>query len=331
MAQRRATMKDVASAAGVSVMTVSRVVNNIPTVDPDLAKRVREVAKRLAFEPNGVARDLRSGVEQSTIGLVIEDLANPFYSALAKGVEEIARSHEALLITASSEENSDRERDVILELCRRRVAGLIVVPAAGSHRYLNDQIELGTPIVSVDRPLPDVQADSVLIDNFGGAVAGTQRLIAAGHKRIAVLGFTEETYTVSERLRGVSFAMQEAGLKLDPNLVRLGALKEEQAAAEVASLLEIADPPTALFCCNNRMTVGAIDEVDRRGVAIDIVGFDEVAFGNFLPVPVTFITYDVEQLARRAAELLFKRIDGYVGPARTTTLRTVLVTRGRRR
>jgi LacI family transcriptional regulator len=176
-----------------------------------------------------------------------------------------------------------------------------------------------------------VESDAVLIDNFGGAVAGTDRLLAAGHRRIAVLGFTREAYTVAERLRGIEHAMAEAGVDLDPALVRLGALKEDQAAAEVASLLELPDPPTAIFCCNNRMTIGAVDEVDRRGADIDIVGFDEVSYASFLPTPVTLITYDVEQLARRAAEMLFKRIDGRGGTPRTMTIRTVLVTRGRRR
>lgn len=317
-------MKDVARTAGVSVMTVSRVINDTGSVNEEMAERVRAAARQLAFEPNGVARDLRNGTEQSMIGLVIEDLANPFYSLLAKTVEGVAREHDSLLITASSEEDSVREREVVLELARRRVAGLIVVPAAGSHAFLRDQVELGTPAVLVDRLLADVEADAVLIDNFGGAKRGADWLLDRGHSSIAVLGFSDQIHSVAQRLEGVRVALADRGLALDPGLVRLGALDERTAAQGMASLLDLANPPSAVFCSNNRMTIGAIQEVARRNAQVDIVGFDDVAFAEFLPVPVVLITYDIERLASQAAELLFSRIKGFAGPPRTVTVPTSL-------
>lgn len=317
-------MKDVAKAAGVSVMTVSRVINNTGTVNDEMAERVRAAARTLAFEPNGVARDLRYGSEQSMVGLVIEDLANPFYSLLAKTVENVAREHDSLLITASSEEDSRRERDVVLELARRRVAGLIVVPAAGSHTFLREQVELGMPTVLVDRLLPDVEADAALIDNFGGARRGTEWLLDRGHTSIAVLGFSDQIYSVAERIRGVKAALGSRGLGPDSLLVRLGALDEQTAAREVSLMLDAENPPTAFFCSNNRMTLGAIAEVAARNAPAEILGFDDVPYANFLPLPVALVTYDIEQLARSAAELLFSRIEGFSGPTRSLTVGTRL-------
>lgn len=327
---RRPTMRDVAQAAGVSVMTVSRVINNEPTVHPDYIDRVLKAAVQLGFRRNNLARDLRAGRETATIGLVTEDLRNPFYSQLAREIEQVARSHDTLLITGSSEEDPAREQELIVELCHRRVDGLIVVPTASNHVFCRTEIDLGTPMVFLDRKPEGIEADTVLIDNVGGAAAGTERLIARGHRRIAVIGYEQDLYTIAERTRGFRAAMEAAGLEVDESLLRFGAFTTEQAAAEAAALLDGPNPPTGFFCCNNRMTVGVVEELDRRRAEVDIVGFDDIDFGKFLPMPVTLIGYSVEQFGRRAAEMLFRRIRGYRGRPQTSIIRTNLITRGRR-
>lgn len=326
--RRRATMRDVAERAGVSVMTVSRVVNGQSTVHPELAARVIESAKALDFEPNRTARNLRSGGRPGTIGLIIEDLANGFYSRVARVVEEQARERGFLLMSASSQEDPSREREVALELVRRDVAGLIIVPTAGDHSYLASPIARGLSVVFVDRPAEGVTADTIVIDNYGGAKAGVSRLIRAGHRRIAVLGFTLETFTVAERVRGFRSAMAEAGLAVEESLVMLGNLSEEEAVRETGALMDLFDPPTAFFCVNNLMTMGVVEELHRRGIERDVVGFDEISFAKFLPMPVTYIGYDINDLARSASRMLFARIAGELSPIRTSTLPTTLSVAG---
>lgn len=202
----RPTMKDVAARAGVGLKTVSRVVNGEPGVTPDTERRVQEAIEALGFRRNDSARVLRKG-RTATVGLVLEDLADPFYGPLNRAVEEVARTHGALLINGSSAEDPDRERELALALCARRVDGLIVIPAGDDHRYLEPEIRAGVATVFVDRPAGRIEADVVLSDSFGGARDGVAHLIAGGHRRIGFIGDHPRIHTATERLRGYRAAM----------------------------------------------------------------------------------------------------------------------------
>lgn len=173
----RPTMKDVAARAGVGLKTVSRVVNGEAGVTPDTERRVQEAIEALGFRRNDSARVLRKG-RTASIGLVLEDLADPFYGPLNRAVEEVARAHGALLINGSSAEDPEREQELVLALCARRVDGLIVIPAGDDHRYLEPEIAAGVATVFVDRPAGKIDADMVFSDNFGGARDGVAHLIA---------------------------------------------------------------------------------------------------------------------------------------------------------
>src|ERR1700761_3502685 len=183
----RPTMKDVAARAGVGLKTVSRVVNGEPGVTPDTERRVQEAIEALGFRRNDSARVLRKG-RTASIGLVLEDLADPFYGPLSRAVEEVARAHGALLINGSSAEDPDREQELALALCARRVDGLVIIPAGDDHRYLEPEIKAGVATVFVDRPAGRIDADVVLSDSFGGARDGIAHLIAHGHRRIGFIG-----------------------------------------------------------------------------------------------------------------------------------------------
>lgn len=325
----RPTMYDVALLAGVSVKTVSRVVNNEPTVRQEYADRVLAAVVELGFRRNEVARSLRSGRSTATVGLVIEDLSNPFYAQVASEIEQVARSHGTFLVTSSSEEDPARERELITSLCQRRVDGLIVVPTDGDHSYCRAEIDMGTPMVFLDRRPRRLSADTVVIDNRGGARSGTEALLSRKHKRIAVIGHTRQTATMRERVSGVEDAIADAGRSLDRRLVRLGPLSPAEAAGEAADMLDGPRPPTAFFACNNLMTVGIVQELWRRGAVADVVGFDDVQFADFFPRQVGLVTYDLGQLARRAAELLFERIRGSRRPVQHAVIPTRLIMRGR--
>jgi LacI family transcriptional regulator len=319
--QGRPTMVDVARQAGVSLKTVSRVVNGSPQVQAELAERVRAAIADLGFRRNHLASALRSGQQTATIGLVIEEIANPFYATIAATVAEVSRSHDTLLITASSEEDPTREEVLLRDLCARRVDGLIIVPAGYDHSFLRSEVERGVPVVFLDRPAGGLVADTVLLDNRGGARSGVQRLLAAGHHRVAVLLDSIDVYTMRERLAGAQDAM--------PSLVvRAGVRDPDKAASVVASLASSASPPTAYVCLNNRITVGALRELWRRGSDAELLGFDDFELSYLMPRRFTVIAYDTAALARIAADLLFARIAGDASQPQTLVLPTHLVERG---
>ncbi len=327
-AKVRPTMTDVAAAAGVSLKTVSRVVNDEPGVRPETAALVHEAIAQLGFRRNDMARALRRGQRSRTLGLVIEDVSNPFYSAITRGVEEVARKRGLLVIAGSSDEDPQRERDLVRLLCERRVDGVLVVPAGDDHRYLLPELHVDTRAVFIDRPPGNIDADVVLLDNVGGARSAVAHLLAHGHRRIAMVGDEPTIFTAVERLRGYREALVAAGLAVDDSLIRVGAHDAEAAEAATAELLSLPQPPTALFSGNNRITIGALRDLARNGRRVALVGFDDLELAEMLAVPATVVAYDAAELGRQAAELLVQRLAGDDRPPRRVVLPTTLIARG---
>ncbi|MEU8827737.1 LacI family DNA-binding transcriptional regulator [Streptomyces sp. NPDC048636] len=326
----RPTMKDVAARAGVGLKTVSRVVNGEPGVTPDTERRVREAITALGFRRNDSARILRKG-RTASIGLVLEDLADPFYGPLSRAVEEVARAHGALLINGSSAEDPDREQELVLALCARRVDGLVVIPAGHDHRYLAPEIAAGVATVFVDRPAGRIDADAVVSDSFGGAREAVAHLIAHGHRRIGFLGDQPSIHTAAERLRGYRAAMAEAGLPVKDSWVSLGPTDPVRVRAAATAALEAAEPVTALFAGNNRVTVTVVRVLAERPAPappVALVGFDDFELADLLSPAVTVVAQDAAQLGRTAADLLFRRLDGAGGEPRRVVLPTRLIPRG---
>lgn len=321
----RPTMKDVAARAGVGLKTVSRVVNGEPGVTADTERRVQEAIESLGFRRNDSARVLRKG-RTASIGLVLEDLADPFYGPLSRAVEEVARAHGALLINGSSAEDPEREQELALALCARRVDGLIVIPAGDDHRYLEPEIKAGVATVFVDRPAGRIDADVVLSDSFGGARAGVAHLIAHGHRRIAFIGDQPRIHTAVERLRGYRTAMEDAGLGIDDAWVALGSTAPARVEEAVKSVLAGPDPVTAIFAGNNRVTVTAVRVLAGHDRRVALVGFDDIELADLLGI--TVIAQDAAMLGRTAAERLFRRLDGANDEPAQVALQTVLIPRG---
>ncbi|MEV6202831.1 LacI family DNA-binding transcriptional regulator [Streptomyces sp. NPDC051771] len=324
----RPTMKDVAARAGVGLKTVSRVVNGEPGVTPETEGRVREAIDALGFRRNDSARVLRKG-RTATVGLVLEDLADPFYGQLSRAVEEVARAHGTLLINGSSAADPGREQELALTLCARRVDGLIVIPAGDDHRYLEPEMRAGVATVFADRPAGLIDADAVLSDGFGGAREGVAHLIAHGHRRIGFVGDRPRIHTAAERLRGYRAAMEDAGLPVDERWVASGSTDPERVAAALTAMLSGPEPVTALFAGNNRVTVTAVRVLAGRAAGahpVALVGFDDVELGDVLGV--TVIAQDPAALGRTAAELLFRRLDGPAEAPRRVVIGTRLLARG---
>lgn len=321
-------MVDVARHAGVSLKTVSRVINKAPHVQQSLVDRVLTSADELGFRRNRLASTLRSGQLTATVGLLIEEIANPFYATIAGVAADVARAHDTLLITASSEEDPEREAQLLRDLCSRRVDGLLVVPAGADQSFLRAEVDMGIPVVFLDRPASGLVADTVLLDNRGGSRTAVASLLAEGHHRIGFLLDSLAVYTMAERLSGAKEALRAARVPFDATLVREGVGDPAAAGRAVADLLHQPDPPTALFCLNNRITVGAVAQLHHMGSDAALVGFDDFELSHLMPRPLRVVAYDTREMARQAAELLFERIAGKRTDAVTITLSTQLVTRG---
>ena len=319
-------MRDVALAAGVSLMTVSRVINGESGVAPGTAARVERAVAELGYQRNDIARHLRQKSRTSrTIGLVVDDLANPFYSIMARAVEDEAYRRGYLVLLGSTNDDPARERALVTAFSARQVDGLILVPTSGNQRALAAP---GTPVVCADRVARGLDVDTVTVDNRGGARQAVAHLLDQGHRRIAYLGDRRDIWTLRERYAGYRDAYAAARLVPDRTLARHGLRSRPAAATATEELLALPDPPTALFCANDLITMGAIDGLGAGTGRVALVGFDDFPLADKLSPPVTVVSQDPGTVGATAAQLLFSRIDGHAAPPRSVVLMTRFVPRG---
>jgi LacI family transcriptional regulator len=328
---RRPTMREVAAVAGVSLSTVSRALSADPKVDPKLAERVHAAVAMLGYRRDVTATTLRRADRLSaSIGLVFDDVANPFHATLHRGIEDVARAREVLAFAGSSDEDGERERDLVQAFLSRRVDGLVIVPAGADHSYLLRDREAGVGLVFVDRPPTFIDADVVLSDHAGGARTATEHLLGAGHRRIGYLGDRQRIASAAERLRGHREALAAHGVAFDPALVRLELHDSAMAREATLELLAGDDPPTAVFTAQNLITIGAVEALRARGDQhrVALVGFDDITLADAVDPGLTVVAQDPRAIGRAAAELLFARLDGDAGPSRRIELPTTLIPRG---
>ncbi len=325
---KRTTLRDVAREAGVSIKTVSRVVNREPLVNEATAARVAAVVEKLGYRPNELARSLK-GQRSRTIGLVIDDVSNPFMAICAQAIEAVAREHGYALILCDSHADLREESTYIGLLMQRRVDGLLIVPARGHDSHLKVEQEAGLPVVAFDRPAEGLSADTVLVENRQGTREATEHLIEHGHERIAFVGDVRHFYTARKRLEGYKEALEAARLRplhaLDVHTIGQG----EEA---VKGFLDAPDPPTALFAANILTTLGALRAIEDLGLSIPedvaVIGFDDFELAHVLRPRFTLVRQPAAELGRRSAQLLFDRLDSKDDPGpRRIVLPTELVVR----
>ena len=324
-------MREVAALAKVSIKTVSRVVNREPGVSPALARRVMSASERLDYRHNLTASSLRrSDGRSATIGVVLEDVANPFSSALHRSIEDVAVERGVLVLAGSSDEDESRERRLVRAFGSRRVDGLIIQPAGHDHSYLLAERKAGTAIVFVDRPPGFLDADTVLTDNAAGVRRGVKHLASHGHKRIAFLGDLRTISTAAERLRGYKEELTALRIAFDERLVRLDLRGIEKAEAATTALLALKPRPTALLTGQNLVTIGAFRALRRAGLhtKVALVGFDDILLADLLVPGITVIAQDPGAIGRTAAEVMFRRLDGDRSPFQQHIVVTKIITRG---
>jgi len=324
-------MRDVAALAKVSLKTVSRVVNGETGVSPRLAKRVMTARDRLGYRHDLTASSLRRSDGRSlTIGVVLEDVSNPFASTLHRAIEDVAVERRVLVLAGSSDEDEDRERQLVSAFVSRRVDGLIIQPSSHDHSYLHTERRAGTPVVFVDRPPSFLDADAVVTDNAAGIRGAVRHLVEQGHRRIAYLGDMRSIATAAERHQGYVEELAEQKIGVDATLVRLDLRGIEKAEAAAREVLARPQRPTAIIAGQNLITIGAFRalralDLHRR---VALVGFDDFLLADLLEPGITVIAQDPAAIGRTAAAVLFRRLDGDRSQSQVHTVRTRMITRG---
>jgi LacI family transcriptional regulator len=325
------TMREVAERAGVSVTTVSHVINETRPVSAELRERVMTAAEELGYRPNILARGLRRG-ETLTIGLVIPNNANPFFAEIARGIEDATFQKGYSLVLCNTEDDVSKELRYINVLIDKQVDGIIFVSAGGSEdniRYLQAR---DLPFVIVDRLVPDANADTVLTDNIGGGLQATRHLLQLNHTRIGCISGPSNLTPSADRVKGYVEALEEAELAFEEQLVVRGYFDFDSGYEGAKKLLTLEDPPSAIFACNDLMATGAIRAAEEAGIQVpgdlSIVGFDDIPLATYTNPPLTTVHQPIPELGAIASDLLLTRIQEPELSPRHRILETHLVIRG---
>lgn len=318
----RPTLKSIAKRLGVSPSTVSRTLNGQGTssrISDSTQQAVREMAIELGFAPSLLARGLRLK-KTATVGLVIPDVSNPFFAAIAHEVAVAAREHRYSIALCDSQEQTAVEIESLESLAQWQVEGLLVCPVGESGEHLRGWERRELPMVVIDRIPPGCRFPSVASDNRGGARDATRHLLQRGHRRIACIQGAASTSTSAERLAGYREAMAECGAPIDERLIIGDGFLEDSGYRAMRKLLRAKPRPTAVFAFGNLLSLGAMRAIREQGLAIpddvSLVGFDGDPYADHLAAPLTTVAQDCRALGRRAFELFWdalrsgQRLDG---------------------
>ena len=328
----KVTIKDIAKKAGVSTATVSHVINKTRYVSDELKVKVYKVMEDADYHPNVMAGSLRRK-KTRTIGLIVPDNANPVYAELAKAIENILFSYDFSLMLCNSEHNLTKELQYIKVLRAKRVDGIIVIPAGSQADHINKLVESGLPIVTLDRPVSHLLADTVLIDHFQGIFDATEYVIGLGHERIAYIDKPFDLPHKFARLKGYQKALKNHGIPMDERLYTKGGVCFADGARAMKTLLFAKPLPTAVLAFDDIIAMGALRTIQDHGLKvpddISLIGFDDMPLCSYTNPRLTTIYYPRYKMAETACELLLKRIEGSSSEKRTNIVLPLhLVLRG---
>lgn len=323
------TIKDVAKRAGVSVGTVSNVLSGSANVAAERRARVYAAIESLDYHPNYIARSLKAR-STKTLGLIISDITNPFFPQVVRGAEDSAFQHGYLLITFNTDDQAEREKQILSLLRSRRVDGvlLVVAPSAdGDVSHIRKTEESGIPIVCLDRIPPGVALDSVSVDNVAAAQLCVRHLISRGYRRIGIIAGGLILQTARDRLDGYKAALREAGIEIDPELILEGNFRQTTGYRLGKSLLLRHNPPTALFVSNGMMAAGVVQALEEAGFRcpgdMAMVCFDDLPFSDVFKPHLTSLAQPAYQMGYEAAQLLIQRLQGKIKSRKSVTIRLV--------
>ena len=326
------SLKEVAEKAGVSIATVSRVINNSPSVNLQTRTRIQKIIKELNYSPNRVAKRLRNrNTSSKLLGVLIPDIQNPFYVDVLRGIEDVAYLHQYALIVCNFSQDEEKERMYLDLMKSESIDGLISAPTHERDPYVEDMARSGLPMVCVDRDLADIDVDSVLVDNRKGAFLAVDHLAKNGYKRIAYISGIPKLPSSRDRELGYKDALLENKLRVDDKLIKHGDSRHESGVKLCAELLELEQPPDAIFAGNNLITLGALETIHMRGLRIPgdiaIIGFDDMQWAISLNPPLSAVRQPAYNIGKCAAEQLISRIDNPERPTSQMILKTELMIR----
>ncbi len=313
-----ATVKEVAKRAGVSVGTVSNVVTGATPVSPKRRERVLAAIRELGYQPNHIARSLKLRHTQM-LGMIVSDITNPFFSHLVRGAEDAALKHNYLLLTFNTDDRIEREKQALAVLRQRRVDGILLVVAPQSDEYSNisETLEMGIPVVCLDRVPPKIQVDSVTVDNVRAARDCVRHLIERGHRKIGIITGSTTLQTARERLQGYKKALTGAQIPIRQEFIREGTFRTSSGYELGKELLSERDRPTALFCSNGMMALGVLKAIEELGLRcpeeIAVAVFDDLPLAEIVRPHLTSVAQPAYLVGYKGAELLVQRIAGGKG------------------
>lgn len=329
-ADRSATIKDVANHASVSVATVSAVMNGNKYVSPELVQRVRASIATLGYKRNSFARGLKTQISYS-IGLIVPDITNPFFTNIARGVEDVANAHHYSLILGNTDEDPEKEQQYLHLLESKQADGLIIAVTARSHEYLQELPLQDLALVSVDRSLFDLGIDTVMVENREGTRTAIEHFIALGHRRIGLVTGLRGIAPTEERLAGYTEALEKHGIAVDPALIAMTYARIDGGERGAAQLLALEDRPTALFLMDGTMTIGALQAVAKQGLRcpedLAIACFDDFTWAPVMRPHLTVVDQPTYEIGQQAAHLLFDRLLNRKKAPREIRLQTRLIVR----
>ncbi|MBZ4016668.1 LacI family DNA-binding transcriptional regulator [Streptomyces purpurogeneiscleroticus] len=343
-AGRPATLPDVAREAGVSRSTASRALAGYGSVSPDARERVRAAAEKLGYRANQLARSMITG-RTHTLGAIVADIQNPFFAGVTRGITDAARAAGYQVLLANTDEDVAAERAAVKMLRDKHVDGLIVAPAATTETaHLAAAHAAGCPVVLLDRQAPGLPADSVTVDNHGAAQDAVRRLLAAGHRRIALVSLlgtapadgagaasSDPVSTGLERIEGYRTALREAGLTDTDTYLRTGTFHREDPADLTAELLSLPEPPTAVFATDSMIALGVLSAARDHGLRVpehlSVVTFDDTDWARAVRPRISVVAQPVQELGARAVHSLVSRIEGTTHAPEHIVLDTEFITR----
>jgi LacI family transcriptional regulator len=307
------TMLDVAREAGVSVATVSAVVNGTGVVSPRLTERIEQAIRSIGYKRNTIARSLKIGTTR-TIGLMVADITNPFFTDVVAVIQAVLLRAGYAVMLCCSDEDAPTQDDQIRLLLDRMVDGLIIAPAGNDANLKQILDEAHVPVVLIDRRCDDIETDAVVLDNHQAAFEATRYLIELGHRRIGYVSGSLDTSTGRERLAGHRDALKAAGIRADDDLVRPGYYREAEAHQAATQLLTMPEVPTAIFSANNLMVIGVMKAIRDLALTcpddISVACFDDFPWSAVFQPQLTTVTQPVQEIGEQAAGLLLSRLSG---------------------
>ena len=306
------TIQDVAKHAGVGAITVSRVINNSGYISPETRERVERSIAELGYVPNTLARSLRSR-RTNTVALIITDITNPFFTTLARGVEDAANRAGYTVIFCNTDESADKEEKYLNVLLQKQVDGLLLVPTQRSVNTIRQIMKHGTPVVLLDRRIPDVDVDTVRCDTLDGTYQLTKYLISLGHRQISMMSGAVGVSTADDRVAGYRKALKEHGIAISDGYIIRGEFTPDSGYFMTKQAINLPLRPTALIAANNFITIGAMKALQEVGMEVPedmaLAGFDDLP-----PAIVTFpfftvVTQPSYEMGTQAMQLLLKRLN----------------------